>query len=241
VAEYRIDELARRAGTSVRNVRVYQDRGLLAPPRRQGRVGWYGDAHLERLRLIGRMLERGYTFATIRELLAAWSGGAGLGDVLGLGDAIRGPWTEEEPGHVTLAVLRQRFGPETDDGFVAEAVRLGLLEHDGPGAFRVPSPQLLDAGAEMVAAGVPLTAVLGIAVALRTHLDQVAELIFTVVASSLSPEAGGLPRVGEVADVVARLRPHALRAAQGAFGLAMRDQADQVLADLEARARADSA
>src|SRR5438309_572599 len=43
-SEYRIDELAREAGTTVRNVRAYQDRGLLPPPRRSGRVGLYTDA-----------------------------------------------------------------------------------------------------------------------------------------------------------------------------------------------------
>ena len=41
MGEYRIDELARLAGATVRNIRVYQDRGLLAPPRRDGRVGIY--------------------------------------------------------------------------------------------------------------------------------------------------------------------------------------------------------
>lgn len=30
--EYSVDELARAAGSSVRNVRAYQDRGLLPPP-----------------------------------------------------------------------------------------------------------------------------------------------------------------------------------------------------------------
>ena len=43
MAEYRIDDLAREAGTTVRNVRVYQDRGLLPPPRREGRAGIYSD------------------------------------------------------------------------------------------------------------------------------------------------------------------------------------------------------
>ena len=53
MAEYRIDDLAREAGTTVRNVRVYQDRGLLPPPRREGRAGIYTDVHLGRLRLSG--------------------------------------------------------------------------------------------------------------------------------------------------------------------------------------------
>ncbi|PRC58401.1 MerR family transcriptional regulator, partial [Mycobacterium sp. ITM-2017-0098] len=35
--EYRIDELARLAGTTTRNIRVYRDRGLLHPPLRVGR------------------------------------------------------------------------------------------------------------------------------------------------------------------------------------------------------------
>ncbi|MDT7598572.1 MAG: hypothetical protein QOK26_649, partial [Pseudonocardiales bacterium] len=41
MAEYRIDELARFAGTTSRNVRAYQERGLLPPPRKEGRVGIY--------------------------------------------------------------------------------------------------------------------------------------------------------------------------------------------------------
>ena len=32
--EYRIDDLARLAGTTTRNIRVYRDRGLLPPPLR---------------------------------------------------------------------------------------------------------------------------------------------------------------------------------------------------------------
>jgi DNA-binding transcriptional MerR regulator len=84
VAEYRIDDLARAAGTTVRNVRVYQDRGLLPPPRREGRTGIYGEAHLARLRLIGQLLERGYTFAHIGEFLEAWQRGRNLTDLLGL-------------------------------------------------------------------------------------------------------------------------------------------------------------
>ena len=46
MTEYRIDELAQQAGTTVRNVRAYQERGLLSPPRRQGRAGLFDDGHL---------------------------------------------------------------------------------------------------------------------------------------------------------------------------------------------------
>src|SRR5688572_2181793 len=52
-----IDELAREANTTVRNVRVYQDRGLLSPPERRGRIGLYGPDHLRRLRRVLRLEE----------------------------------------------------------------------------------------------------------------------------------------------------------------------------------------
>src|SRR5947209_5281538 len=57
--QYRVDDLARAAGTTVRNVRAYQERGLLDPPRREGRVAYFDDSHLARLKLITSMLDRG--------------------------------------------------------------------------------------------------------------------------------------------------------------------------------------
>src|SRR5579885_2120055 len=61
MSEYSVDELAHIAGTTVRNVRTYQDRGVLPPPEKRGRKGFYNDTHLARLRLIGQLLQRGYT------------------------------------------------------------------------------------------------------------------------------------------------------------------------------------
>ena len=50
--EYRIEQLARTAGVAVDTIRFYQGKGLLDSPRREGRVTWYGEGHLERLRRI---------------------------------------------------------------------------------------------------------------------------------------------------------------------------------------------
>src|SRR5262245_28473542 len=82
--EYAVDELARAADTTVRNVRAYQDRGLLAPPERRGRSGIYTETHLSRLRIIGQLLERGYTLASIADLFSAIEHGHDLADLLGL-------------------------------------------------------------------------------------------------------------------------------------------------------------
>src|SRR5262245_1725663 len=84
--EYTIDELAHTADTTVRSVRVYHERGLLPPPEVRGRIGYYSQEHLSRLRMISRLLSRGVKLNGIRELLAAWDRGEGLADVLGVAD-----------------------------------------------------------------------------------------------------------------------------------------------------------
>ncbi|WP_194860859.1 MerR family transcriptional regulator [Dietzia sp. SYD-A1] len=78
----RIDELAETSGATVRNIRVYQDRGLLQPPIRKGRTALYGPDHRSRLEMILRLLNRGYTFATIEELLIAERHGFTLAELL---------------------------------------------------------------------------------------------------------------------------------------------------------------
>src|ERR1700674_2687233 len=68
--EYRIEQLARPAGVAVDTIRFYQGKGLLDAPRRDGRVTWYADSHLERLRRIRELQQRGFTLTVIQRFLA---------------------------------------------------------------------------------------------------------------------------------------------------------------------------
>jgi DNA-binding transcriptional MerR regulator len=63
--DYRVDELAAEAGISVELLRSYQSRGLLPPPRHEGRVALYGARHLDRLRLIKELKDRGYSLKAV--------------------------------------------------------------------------------------------------------------------------------------------------------------------------------
>ncbi len=66
----RVEQLSTRAGVSVDTIRYYQNKGLLDPPRREGRVAWYDDAHEARLERIRALQQRGFSLATIARLVS---------------------------------------------------------------------------------------------------------------------------------------------------------------------------
>lgn len=66
---YRVEELAVAAGISVELLRSYQTKGLLDGPRREGRVALYDERHLERLRAIRALKDKGYSLKAIAGLL----------------------------------------------------------------------------------------------------------------------------------------------------------------------------
>ncbi|WP_406457495.1 MerR family transcriptional regulator [Streptomyces sp. NBC_01622] len=227
---YRIEDLAQLSGATVRTIRAYQDRGLLPRPERRGRANAYADVHLARLRQIADLLDRGYTLASIKELLEAWDAGRGLGGVLGLVAEVDGPWTDEEAARISRAELERRFGGSPDDAAVAEAVELGVLE-PVPGdtdSFLVPSPQELAVAVELYASGVPLSAISSHLRELRVQVEHIASrfLEFTtehVFARYLEgPHRPTDADAAEAASLVRRLRPLAQQTVDAELARAMR-------------------
>lgn len=103
LAEYRLDDLARISGVSARNIRAYRERGLLDPPRRQGRSAYYDDYHLSQLKTINQLLRKGFTSAHIAEFFARMREGHDLAAILGVQQAILGG--KPEPARpVTVAL-----------------------------------------------------------------------------------------------------------------------------------------
>ena len=222
--DYRIDDLARAAGTTVRNVRVYQDRGLLPPPRREGRAGIYTDAHLARLRLIGQLLEKGYTFAHIGEFLEAWQRGRNLTDLLGLEEVLTTPWSDEVDDYITAEDLLALFG-EISDADLQTALDQELVVPEGD-RFRVPSPRLLHAGSELVKAGIPLTVVLGLSAQLARDMEASAARLVTAVADhAVLPLTSSYDAsLAEVGALINRLKPLAQLAVDAHLARAMEKQ-----------------
>jgi DNA-binding transcriptional MerR regulator len=212
---YRIDELARQAGTTTRNIRAYQQRGLLHPPELRGRTGYYGDDHLRRLELIGELQGRGFSLEAIRQTIDAWSRGGDLGHLIGFHRLATEPFMEEVPVELSLADLLERF-PETAERpeLVDAAVEQGLIQTDGDDGYVAPSPTLIDAGTELVRAGIPLAEILDLVKALRGDVATIAERFVDLIARHLvDPIATGSATqadLDEVGENLQRLRPLAL-------------------------------
>lgn len=230
---YRIEDLSRLSGTTVRTIRAYTDRGLLPKPERLGRANVYDDGHLERLRQIADLLERGYTLASIKELLAAWDAGTGLGGVLGLVDEVDRAWSDEQPARIGLPELMAAFGGVADLSAVEEALQLGVLQAV-PGRddeFEVPSPQELAVAVELHAAGVPLSAITGHLRELRGQVEYISErfLDFTTeyVFERFLQHPPSDEEAAEAAGLVRRLRPLAQQAVDAELARAMRLRATE--------------
>lgn len=170
-----IEQLAAGAGIPVSTVRMYQHRGLLAPPEKRGRVGYYGPDHEARLALIAELQRRGFSLAAILELVEGWSEGRSLDDVLGLsGD--RGLWASEEPQVIEVSDLVERFSADDiSPELVARVTELGLAELTDDGRIRVVSPRFLEIGTRLGQLGIPADEIIDEYVALRDATDQIAE------------------------------------------------------------------
>lgn len=233
--EFTIDELAREAGATVRNIRAYQERGILPPPRRRGRVGLYGAAHLARLKIIGSMLARGYTLANVAELVEAWEQGHNVGDVIGLEAAVTSPWSDETPTRITHDQLLQLLGTAPEPQVLSMAVQLDVLRPVDDG-FMVPSMKLLNVAATLTREGVPLHEQMVMIAELRRRTEEIAEGLVAMVIHHVFDAYGkdSLPPPKEaprLSALIWRLRPMVMQAVDSEVARAMEKAAQKHLGE----------
>ncbi|MGH8782432.1 MerR family transcriptional regulator [Paraburkholderia sp.] len=232
--EYTVDELARVSDTTVRNVRAYQDRGLLAPPEKRGRVGVYDDTHVSRLKLINHLLARGYTLANIQDLIKAIDEGHDLRSILGLETAIGSRWSRERPKKYSLLELVQLFGGKASPAVLAKAVELGLLEREGL-SFVARSPATLNAGATMAREGVPTADLLEAMRESRPHFNAIAKTMVDLVVRQLDRyEDGALPPAADVpalVEAIWHIRPLSMVLVETEMNRALEEASGDYLGD----------
>jgi len=214
-----IDDLATQVGLPSRTIRFYQTKGLLPRPEMRGRVAHYGPAHIERLRRIAQLQDRGLKIKAIHELLGRVAQGeTKLEEWLGLDERLREPWANDESRVVDEKELSALAG-ELRPGRIADLVRHGLVTRLG-GSFRVPSLALLQLAIRLEAAGFDLDAVAELQRTLRKRLSRTAE---DLAEPFLTRRARRKPasRAPPLGDVLRELRPIALEAVRLVFAQEM--------------------
>ncbi|QFZ22611.1 MerR family transcriptional regulator [Saccharothrix syringae] len=178
-----VDELAVRVGLPGSTIRMYQTKGVLHPPRRQGRVAHYDASHVERLTLVGRLQSRGFSLPAIAELVKARERGASVASVLGVGEA-EGPddWVRIRVRDIRRLVPLGDVRPS----LVARASQLGLIRwrRGWPHARR----WALEAGNRLAALMVPSDDVLDSFTDLRRATDAIAANFVDVFERRLWPQ-----------------------------------------------------
>ena len=208
--EFTVDQLAQDAKLPVSTIRMYQHRGLIEPPEKRGRVGYYGEGHRERLRLIAQLQDRGFSLAAIKEAVDSWTSGESLNDLLGVSDLA--PALAVEPQRVSAVELADRFadiGVTQED--IQQANAVGLIELDGTDVL-VRTPAFLEIGPAIAARGIPVSVMLDEYRALRTSMAKSAERFMAVFEEHLWAEfvangmpGDGIPALTEAATELAQL------------------------------------
>ena len=156
---YTVDELAFATGVPSRTIRFYQFKGVLPRPARRGRVALYDDRHIERLRLIGELQDRGLSLRAVRHLLREDSQNARLlSGCLGLGESLEMPWSDDRPRTVGQEELEELVG-RRPPGTIACLIDFGVVEQaeTGPApSYRIASPGLLRVTLALQASGIDI-------------------------------------------------------------------------------------
>jgi DNA-binding transcriptional MerR regulator len=214
---YTIDELASAARVPSRTIRFYQSRGALMPPEIRGRVAHYGEGHVERLKLIAQLQDRGLRIDAIGDLLASIDRGEmDLAEWLGVEQQVQAPWANDQPRTLNEEELYELAGTRRP-GLIADLVRTRLAERHRD-VYLVRSPALLAIAMKLEAAGIDLETASLASALVRKHLTRLSE---DVVALFMKRAGDGEIAARDLGNVFESLRPLGTEAVRVIFGRAM--------------------
>ncbi|ROZ89168.1 MerR family transcriptional regulator [Gordonia sp. OPL2] len=199
MTEYRIDDLARAAGTTTRNVRGYQDRGLLPRPVRRGRIAIYTDTHLARLKVINDLLKRGFTIRHIGEFLSGIQRGDNLAEVLGLEEIVSEPWSTATSTTISADDLKGLLNSGNPAHF-ERLIEFGLIEpkgaDDNPDTYTILDQETVSAYGRLVKLGLPLSGILDVHGRFDREMAAVAEVVISAGRRAITEghEDGWIPQ-----------------------------------------------
>ncbi len=204
-----LTELTERVGMSVRNVRFYTAKGLVPPPLRRGRSGFYTADHVARLELVQELQGHGFTLSAIAGYVAQIPARATPADIA-LHRAMLAPWQAQNPASMTRAELDTRAGRTLTDDDLETLAALGVLDSsagDGGGDYNVAVSQL-SVGLGLLDLGYPVEAARAAARVYAAHGRAIAEELYELFRTMVWPhyrESGASPE--RIQEIVHRLKP----------------------------------
>ncbi|MBY9074087.1 MerR family transcriptional regulator [Nocardioides sp. WL0053] len=211
-----LDELSRRVGMSVRNIRFYTTRGLVPPPIRRGRSGYYTSEHVVRLDLVRELQTHGFTLAAIEGYMARIPANA-TPETIALHRTLLAPWMADLPETVSRKELVRRAGRPLSEDDLDTLNALGIVYPTKQGKYQVAVAHL-SVGVALLDLGMPFEAALAAQDIFTAHgraiADELTELFRTRVWPAYK-ETGAPPE--HLRELVEKFKPVTVAALVAAY------------------------
>ncbi len=223
-----VDQLAARAGVTVRTVRFYSTRGLLPSPTiGPRRVGRYGPDHLSRLALIEELQNQGMTLAAIERYLQRLPDDMSPHD-LAIHRAMVASWMPDTVDEATRDQLEQRVGRELTDDDLERLTAMSVLEGtEDPALFRV-DPTLLHLGVRLLDMPLSQDTILAAREAMMEHARSAARelsrLFKDEVWQPYREREADPEQVARMKSLSAHMQPMVVQALMTAFQRSLREE-----------------
>ena len=215
-----LDELTVRVGMSVRNVRFYTSKGLVPPPLRRGRSGYYTADHVARLQLVQELQGHGFTLSAIERYVARIPADATPEDIA-LHRTMLAPWMADSREELSRAELERRAGRDLSAEDVETLEALGVIQACPRNRFLVAASQL-GVGLGLLDLGYPIEAARAAHEVYTSHGRAIAEELYELFRTKVWPvykEQGVSPE--RIQEVVERLKPLSISALVSAYEAGM--------------------
>jgi DNA-binding transcriptional MerR regulator len=192
-----IDELAAASRVPSRTIRFYQSRGALQAPEIRGRVAHYGKHHLERLKLIAQLSDRGLRVDAIGDLMKRIDRGeVDLAEWLGVEEEMQAPWATDQPRTVSEAELYALAGNRRP-GLISDLTRARIVDRKGD-VFFVASPALLAIAIKLEGVGIDLETAASASKILRKHLGRAVNELVELFVGRVKDGALGIAQASKL-------------------------------------------
>jgi DNA-binding transcriptional MerR regulator len=216
-----LDELTRRVQMSVRNIRFYTTRGLVPPPIRRGRSGYYSADHVARLELVSELQAHGFTLSAIERYVARIPADA-TPETIALHRTLLAPWLAELPETVSRRELSRRAGRPLSEEDLDTLNALGIVFPTKQGKYQVAVAHL-STGIALLDLGMPVDAALAAQDIFTEHGRKVAEELTELFRTKVWPSfKEGEPE--RLREVVERFKPVTISALVTAYESAVNEQ-----------------